>query len=120
MNCMLRGWFLGDLEQNIRSKGNTGCHVAMSQRRDAWSTEASQQATQRRDVTMISALASLNARGDLILMVSKNVWTKGRKVEQQQLGSLEKTLPFVFSSFLQTKLLMISRLIMCILKSSMF
>ena len=56
--------------------------VTTSQRRDAWSTEASQQATQSHDVTMISAPASLNARGDLILGVSKNVRIKGRKVEQ--------------------------------------
>ena len=107
MNCRSRGWFLGDLELNIRSKRNTGRHVVTSQcrdvttsqRRDTWSIEASQQVTQRRDVTTISTPASLNARGDLILGVSKNVRTKGRKVEQQRSGSLEKTLPFVFLLF---------------------
>ena len=73
MNCRSRRWFLGDLELNIRSKGNTGCHVATSQRRDAWSIEESQQTSQRRDVTIISAPASLKARGDLILRESRNV-----------------------------------------------
>ena len=50
---------MGDLELNIRSKGNTSYHVVKSQRRDvttlqrhdAWSTEESKQVTQRRDVT---------------------------------------------------------------------
>ena len=32
VNCRSRGWFLGDLELNRRSRGNTGCHVATSQR----------------------------------------------------------------------------------------
>ena len=76
--------------------------------------------SQHRDVTTISAPASLNAKGDLILRGSENIRTKGRKVEQQRPGSLEKTLSFVFLLFCKTKLLMISRLIMCILKSSMF
>ena len=56
-----------------RKKGNTGCHIATSQCRDAWSTEESQQVTQRRDVTTISTPASLKARGDLISRVSRNV-----------------------------------------------
>ena len=34
-------------------------------RRDAWSTEESQQVTQRRYITTIFGLASLKARGDL-------------------------------------------------------
>ena len=55
--------------------------------------------SQRRDVTTISTPASLKARGDLILRGLKNVWTKARKAEQQCLGSLEKTLPFVFLLF---------------------
>ena len=68
-------------------------------RRDAWSTEESQQVTQRRDVTTISALASLKARENLILRTSNNVRTKAWEAEQQRLGSLEKTLPFVFLLF---------------------
>ena len=31
MNCRSRGWFLGDLELNIRSKGNTGYHNPTSE-----------------------------------------------------------------------------------------
>ena len=68
-------------------------------RRDAWSTKESQQVTQRRDVTTISAPTSLKARGNLILRALKNVRTKAWKAEQQRLGSLEKTLPFVFLLF---------------------
>ena len=64
-------------------------NVATSQRRDV----------QHRDVTRISAPASLKERGDLILRASKNVRTKAWKAEQQRLGSLEKTLPFVFILF---------------------
>ena len=60
-------------------------NVTTSQRRDAWSTEESQQATQRRKVstsqrfTTISALASLKAMGDLISEGGKNVRIRGRK-----------------------------------------
>ena len=68
MNCRSRGWFLGDLELNRRSRGNTGCHVATSQR-----PTPGQQVTQRRDVITISAPASLKARGDLISGESRNV-----------------------------------------------
>ena len=68
VNCKSRGWFLGDLELNRRSRGNTGSHVATSQ---------------RHDVTTISTSISLKAMGDLISGVSKSMRIGGRKIEQQ-------------------------------------
>ena len=69
VNCKSERVVLGNLELNRRSRRNTGSHVTTSQRcdvptsqrHDAWSTKESQQVTQRRDVTMISASASLKA-----------------------------------------------------------
>ena len=161
MNCRSRGWFLGDLELNIRSKGNTSCHVATSrlhhdfctniikckgrpnfggieertdesteirvatsQCRNAWSTEENQQATQCRKVT------TSRRHHDFCTNIIK---CKGRPnfggIEERMDESMEsraaatgiigEDTSFCISSFLQTKLLMISRLIMCILKSSM-
>ena len=48
MNCRSRGWFLGDLELNIRSKGNTGCHVATLQRREVVTSQRPEVTTSQR------------------------------------------------------------------------
>ena len=108
----------GNLELNKRTRRNTGSNVATSQRCEAWSTEESQQVTQRREA---STLQSLNVATSQSLNVAtsprflpqhhkkqgrpnfealKNVWTAVRKAEKQRLRSLEKTLSFCISSFL--------------------
>ena len=84
MNCKSRGWFLGDLELNRRSRGNTGSHVATSQCRNAWSTEESQQENQRRDVSTSRRLnvATLQRR-DLSIIKSNGRSNFGRGEERE-------------------------------------
>ena len=125
MNYRLRGWFLGDLELNIRSKGNTGCHVATSQHCDVL--------TSRRLVNRRKSTSDPTSRCHHYFCTSI-IKSKGRPnfegIEERMdksmesraavIGIIGEDTSFCISSFLQTKLLMISRLIMCILKSSMF
>ena len=111
---------MGDLEPNRRSRENIGCHVAMSQRRDAWSTNESQQVTQRRDVdvTTISAPASLKARGDLISRYRGTCGFEGGKQSSSDPDYWRRHFLLYFLFF--DKLRMIVRLIMVIFSSSMF
>ena len=55
----------------------------------------------RRDVNAISASPSLKEKGTRKRGGSENVRTRARKVERQRTRSLEKTVAFVFSSFLK-------------------
>ena len=125
MNCRSRGWFFGDLELNIRGKGNTGCHVATSQRRYAWSTEESQQETQRRNVAMSQrhhdfCTNIIKCKGRPNFQGIEELTDESTKSRAAVTGIIGEDTSFCISSFLQIKLLMFSRLIMCILKSSMF
>ena len=103
MNCRSRRWFLGDFELNIRRKGNIGCHVTTSQ---------------RRDVTTISAPALLKARGDLISGYRGTCGFEGKKQSNDDPDYWRRhfLLYFLFSDKLQ----MIVRLIMFTFSSNMF
>ena len=101
MNCRSRGWFLGDLELNIRSKGNTGCHVATLRHHDFCTS-------------IIKSKGRPNFEG---IEESTDESTESRAAA---IGIIGEDTSFCISSFVQTKQLMISRFIMCILKSSMF
>ena len=73
--------------------------VTTSRRRDAWLTEESQQVTQRRDITTISAPASLKARGDLISRYRRTCGFKGEKMSSSDTDHWRRHFLFVFSLF---------------------
>ena len=82
-------------------------NVATSQRRDVGSTRrGSQQVAnvvtpQRRDVSAISASPSLKVKGTRFQGKSEIRTDKGTKSRGQRTRSLEKTVAFIFSSFLK-------------------
>ena len=77
-------------------------NVATPQRRDASTSRCLNVATpQRRDASAIYASTSLKEKGLEIEGGSENVRTRARKAEQQRPKLVEKTLTFVFSSFLK-------------------
>ena len=56
---------------------------------------------QRRDVSAISCSTIIKRKRDQKSRASKNIRTRARKAEQQRTRLLEKTLAFVFSSFMK-------------------
>ena len=138
MNCRSRGWFLGDLELNIRSKGNIGCHVTMSRvptsRRRNDVTPGQQKKVNKRPNVATSQRHDVATLQRHHYFCTRIIKCKGRPnfegIEERTdentesratvTGIIREDTSFCISSFMQTKLLMISRLIMCILKSSMF
>ena len=133
MNCRSRWWFLGDLDLNIRSKGNTSFHVATSQRRDFATLRRRNVAMpgQQKQVNKQPNVSTSRRHHDFCTNIIKSMGRPNfRGIKERTDESTESRAAatriigedssFCISSFLQTKLLMISRLIMCILKSSMF
>ena len=115
MNYRSGSWFLGNLELNIRSK-NTGCHIATSQHRDAWSTEEGQHdvATSPRFCTSIIKSKRRHNFEDIEERVD---WDpKNRAAMTWIIGEDTSFCIFLFSD----KLWMIVRLMMFISSSSMF
>ena len=117
MNCMSKGWFLGDLELNIRSKGNTGCHVATS-RRLVNRRKSTSDPMLRRNQDFCTSIIKCKGRPNFEAIEER--MDESTESRARATGIIGEDTSFCISSLLQTKLLMISRLMMCILKSSMF
>ena len=119
MNCRSRWWFLGDLEINIRRKGNTGFHVAMSQRHDVDLSrclvnrrKSTSDPTSRRHHDFCTSIIKSKGRPNFEgIEEHTEESTESRAATTRIIG--EDT-SFCISSFLQTKLLIISRLIVYI------